>query len=363
MPIMSEQVTSSSMTATQTVVPAKENGLRVEFNPALDHAPKVGMAEDVRYRVCYQNDKGKVLRVQRPRAPFRLSSSSDAPVLELVTTVTGTSSDDSEDAIASDSEDEVKKRKSKISALEDQKITQTVLKIRSPELLNALRSVIKYYPGQSLMGDVASFEEPFRPLVHYRQELENYKTQHPPEHSEDYIAITNHHIDILLKFIRNHFGKSLEDEEKRHKQSPPVCTFEWAWLLLKPGSTVYAQIDDQIPGCPSPYVVKSVSGGVTKHGPESYDIHMWNVDSDGFMLGRSLQNGYIIPFVGEREITSLTAYPTSFYEDTPEQLEVNRGMTMEQRLIARGKKFWTLSKDFAYKEYEGMTLEKPYRKV
>ncbi|ERF71540.1 hypothetical protein EPUS_00529 [Endocarpon pusillum Z07020] len=194
---------------------------------------------------------------------------SNAPVLETVTTVTGSGLGEESNAIESGSEDEYdananiltdtngdkvrhSRPQSKTKPLEDQRITQTELKIRSSELLNALHSVVKYYPGQTLMGDVATFQEPFRLLVHYREELEAYKQQHPPEHNDEYRQTCNEHIDILLGFLKRHFGKSLEEEERRQHQDPPVCTFEWAWLLLKPGDTIYAETDERIPGLPSP---------------------------------------------------------------------------------------------------------------
>lgn len=338
--------------------PSKEDALKVTFAPKLfaegGRSFSRGSSADIRYRVRYEDSKGKVVKVQRPRAPFRLSSSSDAPVLEVVTTVTGSSTDDS--AIEDDDEQSSPIAEKK-ETLEDQRITKMVLKIRSQELLNALRSVVKYYPGQTLLGESVSFQEPFRLLVHHRAELEAYKFRHPKGHSEEYRKICNEHIDILLRFLREHFGGALEVEERRHRQNPPVCTFEWAWLLLKPGDTIYAETDNKIPGPPIPYVIKSVTGGVGAEGPQAYHIGMWNVDSDGYMLGRSVAKGYILPFVGEREISYLTAYPTSFHHDSP------GGISLEQRLIARGKKFWEFCKGFAYKEYEGITLEKPYRRV
>lgn len=339
----------------------KDNALGVNIIPASGMGTRTSGASptDIQYRVRYETSKGRVVKVQRPRDPFRLSSISDAPVLEVVTTVTGSSPDDN----AIEDDDEPTFMADKKINLEDQRITQTVLKIRSQELLNALRSVVKYYPGQTLLGDSVSFQEPFRLLVHHRAELEAYKFKHPKGHSEEYKKVCNEHIDILLNYLKNHFGKSLEIEERRHRQSPPVCTFEWAWLLLKPGDTIYAETDNKIPGPPIPYVVKSVTGGVTFEGPEAFNIGMWNVDSDGYMLGRSVAKGYIVPFVGEREITSLTAYPTRFHKDTPYDLQVSGGRSLEQRLIARGKKFWEFCKGFAYKEYEGITLEKPHRRV
>lgn len=80
------------------------------------------------------------------------------------------------------------------------------LLIRSPLLLNALRSVIKY-SSQSLSGDEGdqlksgSFLHPYSDLFYHKQELHEYKKQTTgtrANHTPEYNAECDRHIDLLL---------------------------------------------------------------------------------------------------------------------------------------------------------------------
>lgn len=111
----------------------------------------------------------------------------------------------------------------------------TVLKIHSIHLINAVRQVIRYYPGLNLDGVPVTIPEPFMPLVHYMKELEDYKTNHPQGHDEDFILTTNSHIDVLLGFLDQRLGRELRLERERHLRQPPVATSEFLWLLFDQG--------------------------------------------------------------------------------------------------------------------------------
>lgn len=90
------------------------------------------------------------------------------------------------------------------------------LHIHSPLLINALRAVVSYYPGNNMLGEPLVFPEPFHLLAWWWKELEAYKDNHPSSHTDHYRDECNQHIDVLLEFLEEHF----EAELKRHQQDP-----------------------------------------------------------------------------------------------------------------------------------------------
>ena len=68
----------------------------------------------------------------------------------------------------------------------------------------------------------------------------------------------NKHVDCLLQFIEKELGETFAEEHARHLQNPPVATFEYYWILLKPGTVVYRKTDDIW----TAWVVKSLDGGL-----------------------------------------------------------------------------------------------------
>ena len=315
----------------------------------------------ISYLVKYKNAKGEVTEIRKPTKPFKLEPAiADFPVLEILTTVTPIDSDEIKKEVLDALRGPMTATLGELPANEadvhpeEFKISETTLRIRSQKLLNALRSVVTYYPKHILIGDTVSFEEPFQLLMHHRAELEAYKSMNVENHDEEYKKSSNEHIDILLQFLKDHFGNSLVEEEKRHQQDPPVCTFEYVWLFLKPGTSCFVQGDQNKYN--TAYNLKAVEGGMVHGRPQSYKLSVWNVDCDGFELGRVTNTAYILPFGGEKEVKTLTAYPVKFRQD-------EKDVALEKRLIARGEKFWDMSKRYSYKEHDGTTPFKPYRQV
>ena len=151
--------------------------------------------------------------------------------------------------------------------------------IYSRKLLNALRDVVAYYPGETLLGDEIKFYEPYRLLCHHIEELRAYKNNQPEWHDEAYRQECSEHIDILLKYFDDRYGKALNDERARWARPNPVCTFEYLWLLLKPGEACYRIRDGQTNPCITQQV-SSYSGLVQKKAVK-YVIDAWNIDFDG----------------------------------------------------------------------------------
>jgi hypothetical protein len=89
----------------------------------------------------------------------------------------------------------------------------TEVRINSSLLANALRAVVTYYPGESLLEEPLVFESPYQLLFHYRKDLELYKDNHPEKHDPEYREECNQHIDILLDFLHHCLDGDVDLEE------------------------------------------------------------------------------------------------------------------------------------------------------
>lgn len=226
-----------------------------------------------------------------------------------------------------------------------------ILRILSPLLVHALNAVVEYYPGRTASGNTY-MNPPYKLLTHHRAALDAYKLKHPSQHSAEHIEECNRHIDIALTFLKSVSGKELELEIARHTQNPPMATFEYYWLLLKPGAMVYCTLYNIV----SSYMIKSVDGGIENGVATPYKIMMWNIEYDGRTLGRSTSMETINPFDGERPISSMAVYPVQFHVDKPGET------TMRERLVTRGKKYIELTEQ-SYRDYNGQTITHPRRTV
>jgi hypothetical protein len=130
------------------------------------------------------------------------------------------------------------------SEMQISKSESTTMMIRSRYLINALAAVVSYYPGTSFTSEEVKIEAPYSVLVHHRAALEQYKTSQPETHDEEYAVTTAKHIDILLGFLEETFGQQINEEHERHNHKTPTATYDWLWLLLRPGEVIYTRFDN-----------------------------------------------------------------------------------------------------------------------
>jgi len=226
------------------------------------------------------------------------------------------------------------------------------IRIHSPRLINALRAVVQYYPGQELTGETVEFEEPFRFLVHHRKELERYKFNHPPQHDETYRTLCNEEIDVLLGELEKLMGKAIRAEEERHKNG--LATFENLWMIFKPGEKLFLK-DLEVDRVMS-FLLSEIRGGTVQGKEQRYRLSLWNVRYDGLRFRRDKDPRIVIkPFEGEKEIIGLRVYPQSYHKDSEEDLRAHEGRSLAQQMIVRGKKYWDLRKP-CLKEFHGACI-------
>jgi hypothetical protein len=240
------------------------------------------------------------------------------------------------------------------------------LHIRSPLLLNVLRSIVKYSsnpPGGN--NDVfvdGVFTYPFEDLYHHRQELLDYKNDNTgprANHTAEYNVECDRHIDILIEYLENEPSIQLDSVKVRWDQKVPTTTFATFWLLMKPGTDVYVQENGQL----NAYVIDLVSGGIDySSGMEwssqanPYFVRVWNLVYDGKTIYRMSRTIEMPVFDGERDIMSLPLFPTRFHD----QLD---GGALRKQLVVRGLKFFQYTKKPTFLEYTGLGLKPGWRKV
>ncbi|KAI1174267.1 hypothetical protein F4777DRAFT_554436 [Nemania sp. FL0916] len=240
-------------------------------------------------------------------------------------------------------------------------IGQTFLRIHSPFLLNALRSIIKYSseePSGGSAGETGDeiFPHPYQDLFHYKRELSDYKkdtTGPRANHTPEYNAECDRHIDFLLKYLDEERHVRVQSTEAKWAQKIPATTFAGIWLLLKPGTDVYVEEHGQL----NAYVVESVFGGVDYQstneslaGAKNYSIWVWNLKYDGKVLKRQLKNIHVPVFDNDRDLFSLPLFPTRFRD------EKDCGARRKQ-LIERGRKAFRFAQGPTYLEYTGLGMK------
>lgn len=163
---------------------------------------------------------------------------------------------------------------------------------------------------------------------------------------------------MLQQYLEDNLGDKILEEDERYKRPTPVATFEMLWMLYKPGTDVYATIDDQRGG----FVVQSCSAtadpskAMVMGRMSPLKIQMWYMDFDGRHLGRRQHEVIIVPFEGEREITSLKVVPAKYLDCDPET-------SPRPALEARGEKFFKMlmGRQMDYKGYSMAAKQRPKR--
>ncbi|KAI1368258.1 P-loop containing nucleoside triphosphate hydrolase protein [Xylaria arbuscula] len=225
---------------------------------------------------------------------------------------------------------------------------KTFMLIRSRHLINAIAAVVGYYPGTSLINEEVKIAAPYSVLIHHRAALLRYKNTQPETHDAEYASITSKHIDILVDFLEQTYGQKIREEGLRHSRKTPTATYEWLWLLLRPGEVVYTRYDNNW----TPFVISRVYKRATPNidGIFSYTIDCWNYMYNDGKLRRRMHSFDLNPFPGEEAIHNLPIIPSHFFTGEDKNKSPS-DITAEQ--IRLGRVVWDLYKKPSYKSYEG----------
>ncbi|KAI8623755.1 hypothetical protein F5Y19DRAFT_468299 [Xylariaceae sp. FL1651] len=325
-------------------------------NRAVDDAISPELAKDEVPDVCYvlqYRDYHKVVEVRRSDKPINIEfgrikdtevpTTNKKSILEIITVVSMSVVEQQPIGLEDDDFHQVRHFKTE----------NTVLIIYSSHLINALKAVVSYYPGTSFVGTEVKVEAPYCVLVHHRAALARYKFNQPDTHDQEYASTTAKHIDILLEFLETACGEQIREEEKRHSYSTPTATFDYLWLLLRPGEVIYTHHDHTW----TPFVISHViNNNFSVHNRRRVCmIGCWNyVYSDG-LLRRTMYSFEIPFFSGEWAINQLRVIPARFYTGLDGSKSPSEITAEHVRL---GKIVWDLCKAPSYKSYDGDLINK-----
>ena len=201
-----------------------------------------------------------------------------------------------------------------------------VMIIKSQLLLKMLRDVVLYYPPQELTGDTVSITEPYPVLIHHMDaftelvsKLKAEADQKPSEQG-NVVCEKIRHLQVLLDFLQPVMKKIVRPAIEKLKRPIPVVTFDLLWYLFRPGADLYiksvATIGERTTTGVMMYTALERSEDRYSRDKESgIYINYFKLQANGVMMGRGRLSRLIEYFEGEREVTSLTVYPASFWDD------------------------------------------------
>ncbi|KAM7202928.1 hypothetical protein V8F20_004175 [Naviculisporaceae sp. PSN 640] len=235
------------------------------------------------------------------------------------------------------------------------------LNIFSPAIINALQSVVQYYPSQSLTGDPVVIQWPYAVLAHHYDELAKFRDDVSAKAPEDICILEKdapEHLTLLLAFLDEHIMKEVREEQERNRRG--AYTWELAWVSRKPGTTVMERwIGEKDWGVK---VVYDIQGGVFDDPPTAWSMRGWAMRYDGRFLGRHLDWVTIGKFDGESSNDIYFIEPREIDDD-----DLGALPEAVQDQIGWGKTYWELlgkhckhhkgeSRDFPHNEIDALVM-------
>ncbi|KAE9365610.1 P-loop containing nucleoside triphosphate hydrolase protein [Stipitochalara longipes BDJ] len=227
--------------------------------------------------------------------------------------------------------------------------------IHSPAIIHALRSVVKYYPGQNLMGESIIVQGPtYAILVHHEEELREYAEKcHPSRLTEPICPREKdayHDIKILQEFLEQTIMPDVRIERERNLRG--LETFEMSWVRKKPGSTFKFIRDDTMQWVVG--VIESVGGGTVGFGGTAWLTGYWYLDFNGSFLGPCKANVLTQRYEGERSGEFMQIIGENAFEEPLDE--------SVKEFVEQGEKcFKLMTKKCQY--YDGQTFDFPHHQI
>lgn len=233
------------------------------------------------------------------------------------------------------------------------------LRIFSTAIINALQSVVKYYPGQDLTGDTVEVQWPYPVLVHHYDEISMFAVE-CAEKEVDLLCERERdaasHIKLLLEYLDANVMETVRAEQERNRKG--LYTFESFWVGNKPGTTILQAIEEDKDL--RRLTIHSVKGGIFEYPPQDWQVQYWGLEFDGTYLGRVMRlMGATLKFDGVKKMSTDSFIRVGFGEkiDCGEEYH-----SLIEDLIRQGQVYWSLLKKQC-KYYSGKTLAFPYNNV
>lgn len=178
------------------------------------------------------------------------------------------------------------------------------LHLTSPAIVNALRSVVQYYPSQDLTGDIIVVHWPYPILVHHYDELAQFRDEVSYKDERDLCERekgAHGDLGLLLQYLDRSVMAEVRKEKERNKRG--FTTFEYQWVTLKPGTTILDKLLEETQV--RPWIIHSIKGGVFEQPPVPWIIYRWHLRYDGRYLSRSMDSALFDKFDGESEMSEI----------------------------------------------------------
>lgn len=217
------------------------------------------------------------------------------------------------------------------------------LEIRSPHIQNALRTVIKSYPGTSISsessGRISLRDEP-RCLFHFRDELQAYADK-----SGD--AIIQNHLGLCMKYMRQSLREHISSYNATMASSRPGLEHHLLWMAFKPGQLLYQNIEGVDVLSRLRLFFMDRRDSPNNHQPPRF--RRWVVEAetlkcDGMSVGHIRRFTLIHSYGGYQALVSLPVCPLEFH---PEKQRI-----MEEVLL-RGKSYLSML-HIHHRYYDGL---------
>lgn len=320
-----------------------------------DSAPKEESKQPrIRYRIEYRNPDTDELIHQRdadhPDSDTLKAHDLESPVLELVTTYRSR---------LIHSNREKSRGPTAVPPPSTALSTPSIrMNIYSGTIINALQSVVQYYPSQDLVGDFITIDWPYPVLVHHYGELAAFREACAAKNPSDMCVRekdADEHLGLLLKFLDDEIMPAVYAEQERNAKG--FYTFEYYWVSQKPGRTLIDTIDQDNDW--HRRVIQSVSGGIFDSPPSHWQTKFWNMRFNGRYLGRESGTLNTHKFDGERAMQTRRIVIDD-YNPSEEKL-LSLGEVVKKQ-YEYGKKYWDLlHKQCRY--YKGKSREFPFNEV
>ncbi|KAI9684984.1 MAG: hypothetical protein M1820_010852, partial [Bogoriella megaspora] len=324
-------------------------------------------ALDILYTIEWADADGNKVKTFKSDKPFdnlqvasNVEEASDAgekPILEIVIPITGSVASSQGSPGNLNPGDTATSRSTRISRdlpdnVKDIAISTIDAKkmiIRSEFLLEELRNIVSYYPGQALTGDDVTIIEPYPVLMHHIAPLselhQRLKKEVTEQTVEKLVETKCHHLGVLMEFLEPKIQQKLKPAQARLQQFSPVTTFDGLWHLYRPGEDVYfknSHLDRYVGGV----VLESFLSSAPPNDYNAYNpgarrdlwhLTLFHLSFDGRKLTRFCYYFGIANFKGEKKIRTLPVYPTKYWDNTD-------GGQRRRELESHGKKYFEIAR-------------------
>ncbi|KAI1122744.1 P-loop containing nucleoside triphosphate hydrolase protein [Nemania abortiva] len=218
--------------------------------------------------------------------------------------------------------------------------------LTSPAIINALRSVVQYYPSQDLTGDIM-INWPYPILVHHYDELQKFREDVAKKDEKELCKREERayeDLGLLLQYLDDSVMPEVLQERERNAKG--YFTFEYMWVMLKPGTTFLGHFSTDAEFY-HPHVVEAMVGGSLQYPPMDWEIHSWDMRYDGRYLGRYTTIGGHKKFDGQKPLSFTIVGDLTNRSELPE---------IVSNQLKYGERYWNLLQKQC-RQYKGKTQD------